>query len=107
MTEPKQFSDEFEVLYSRGNNPWIGGSGSTVPHKQWHPLPERFWARANSIEGLDEIMQKRHWLGCQDFLIRLARSYFLGEGKLANADLVDCNWCGLGLTGVSQRCRLT
>ena len=36
-------SEESDVLYSRENNPWIGGSAE--PQKQCSILSERFWAR--------------------------------------------------------------
>lgn len=43
MTIIKQFSNKFDVLYSRENNTWTGENNTkqnnTVPRKQWSTLP--------------------------------------------------------------------
>lgn len=40
MTNLKQFSDEFDALYSGENNPWIGhyGACQAVAHASWRIL---------------------------------------------------------------------
>lgn len=58
---------------------------------------DRGWggARAGFIEkGPD-------WLGDRGFQGKASRSCFLGSGKLAKAELGDCDWC---IFGFLDRC---
>lgn len=48
MTKLKQFSNDFNALSARENNPWFGGR--TMPPKQWSAGPIGFGARANLTE---------------------------------------------------------
>lgn len=40
MTKQKQFRNEFDVLDSKENNPWM--RGSAVPHKHWTLFPRNY-----------------------------------------------------------------
>lgn len=104
MTELKQFSNESDVLYSRDKNPWIG---RTQCIKSNGTLFSRDFGQEQILEN---VQLRQHGngsglasMGCRDFLIRLARSYFLWKGKLAKAEL-DCDWYGLGFL---HRCFLS
>lgn len=41
--------------------------------------------------GMLEEVAGHHWLGGQEFLYKLSRSYFLGQSRLVKADLEDCD----------------
>lgn len=64
MTKPKQFSNGFDVLYSREIIPMDGGA-------QCLPSPERssrssreIWGKSRFYSELEEATRKRHgWLG--------------------------------------------
>lgn len=47
VTKIIQVSNEFDILPSRENNSWIGG---TSPAQAVHPLPQGFWATVRFIE---------------------------------------------------------
>lgn len=62
MTNPKQFSNEFDVLYSTESNPWIGAySGNFLCKSEFGQ--EGFYG------GLEEATWKWRY-GVVDFLIR-------------------------------------
>ena len=75
MTKLKQFSNAFDVFYSRENSPWIGGaqcltSGGALFPGNWGKS-KFLWSvrRGNSDTGHDG-------LGVRDFLLRLAHPVF-------------------------------
>ena len=74
MTKIIQFSNEFEVLYSRENSLWVGGvQFLTVEYSCLGILDKWEFYRA-----LEEATWKRYnWLEGQDFPIR-QQVYFLG-----------------------------
>lgn len=73
MTEIKQVSNDFDVLYSRANNPHSGGApcltGSEV-------LCLRGFEQQGALWKVQEETQKRGKMGC--FLTKLAGPPFLG-----------------------------
>lgn len=67
---------------------------NTEPLK--HCLPAT-WGKSKLHR--EETSCKWHdWLRGGDFLIR-PQSYYLEEGKLAKAELENCDWCGVSMIG--------
>ena len=72
-----KFSNEFDVLYSRENNPWSRG---TAPHKQQTALPEALWARKSFREywkrqrANSTQLARGLWISLQDGQILLLPS---------------------------------
>ena len=65
MTKIKQFSNEFDVLYPRENNPWIGITSPAVEH-----YSEEIWGKSKFYGALEKATWKRcDWLEAGDFLI--------------------------------------
>lgn len=95
MTRLKQFSNEFDIHYSRENRPRIGGvqcpaSSEAGFRRNWgqeQTLPST--GRGNKETGQD-------WLAVWGFLTGSAGPIFGGQGKLATAELEDFDWCLLG-----------
>lgn len=72
----KQFSDEFDVHYSRENNPWIGGVQAYTSSKALFPKnvrQERVLFRSGNMEAGHD------WLGVRDFLLKLAGPSLQGK----------------------------
>ena len=81
MTKIIQLGNEFDVLYSRKNSPWIGGVQCLASSRA--PLLRDF-GQVLFLQGLEEARQEWHdWLGGQELPSKVNRPYFLGQGKLA------------------------
>lgn len=64
--------------------------GNTVPNKQCSTLPEGFW-ESELYRALEEAIRKWHdWLKVR---VSLYGWQVLFHGKLAKAELEDCDWC--------------
>lgn len=94
MTKLKQFSNKFGVHYSRENNPWIGRV-KCLRSRRRRFLKDLSKMSSVSLRG-SKAKTGHDWLGGQGFPYKASRSYFLGSGKLAIAELEDCDWYLLG-----------
>ena len=80
VTKIIQLGNEFDVLYSRKNSPWIGGVQCLASSRA--PLLRDF-GQVLFLQGLEEARQEwQDWLGGQELPSKVNRPYFLRQGKL-------------------------
>lgn len=90
MTKIIQFSNEFDVLPSRDNNPWMGGQPCTSSAA----FSPGILGNSEIYKALEEATLKLGRIGEEgrDFLPRLA-GRFLGLATLVKAESEVCDCC--------------